>query len=53
MGRKMGINRDSVVMTDNIITVLEKNIYAVIGHCPDMRSVEAALAATLDLKLQQ
>jgi mRNA interferase MazF len=48
-GRTMGLNRDSVVMTDNLSTILEREIESVIGHCPAMQFVDAALRITLDL----
>lgn len=48
-GRVMGLVLDSVVMTDNLSTVLEQEIYKVIGYCPDMQLVDAALRVTLDL----
>jgi len=48
-GRWMGLRTDSVVMTDNLATVRESEIDRVIGHCPDMQPVDAALRHTLGL----
>jgi mRNA interferase MazF len=48
-GSASGLVSDSVVMTDNLVTVLEKAITQVIGHLPDMTAVDAALRHTLGL----
>ena len=48
-GRDMGLLSDSVVMADNLATVLNSEIDRVIGHCGDMRPVDAALQHTLGL----
>ena len=48
-GAASGLVSDSVIMTDNLTTVLEKAISAVIGHLPDMTEVDAALRHTLGL----
>jgi mRNA interferase MazF len=40
---------DSVVMTDNIATVLDVEIDRVIGRCTVMPAVAAALRHTLEL----
>jgi len=45
----MGLRTDSVVVTDNIATVLEREIDKAIGHCPLMNQVNAALKMTLGL----
>jgi len=45
----MGLRTDSVVMTDNLATILEREIDRVIGRCPLMRQVDAALRHTLGL----
>jgi len=42
-GRQMGLLTDSVIMTDNLATVLEREIDRVIGHAGDMQAVAAAL----------
>jgi len=48
-GRAMGLLGDSVVVTDNLATVLHREIDKVIGTCPIMERVDAALRRTLDL----
>ena len=48
-GREMGLRTDSVVMTDNLATILDREIDRVIGRCPLMRQVDAALRHTLGL----
>jgi len=48
-GAAAGLVADSVVMTDNLMTVLEKAIDSVIGALPDMTTVDAALRHTLGL----
>lgn len=49
LGREMGLLTDSVVMTDNLATILNNEIDRVIGHCGDMASIDAALRHTLGL----
>ncbi|MFB3892725.1 MAG: type II toxin-antitoxin system PemK/MazF family toxin [Phycisphaerae bacterium] len=48
-GRQMGILTDSVVMTDNLATVLEREIDRRIGQMGEVRSANAALRHTLAL----
>jgi mRNA interferase MazF len=48
-GLASGLLADSVVMTDNLATVLEKAIHSVIGTLPDMTDIDAALRHTLAL----
>jgi mRNA interferase MazF len=48
-GRLMGLRTDSVIMTDNLATVLESEIDRQIGHMPTMRAVDAALRHTFAL----
>ncbi len=48
-GRTMGLRSDSVVVTDNLATVLDREIDKTIGHCPVMPVVDAALKQTLGL----
>ena len=48
-GVASGLVADSVIMTDNIATVIEKAIDSVIGKLPDMAAVGAALRHTLGL----
>ena len=47
--RQMGLRTDSVVMADNLATILEVEIDPQLGHLPDMRAVDAALRHTLRL----
>lgn len=49
-GKTMGLRSDSVVVTDNLATVLDREIGGIIGHCPTMPLVDAALKKTLGLK---
>jgi len=48
-GAASGLAADSVIMTDNLTTVLEKAIDIVIGALPDLTAVDAALRHTLGL----
>ena len=48
-GRQMGLLTDSVIVTDNLATVLEREIDRAIGACPIMDQVDAALKLMLDL----
>ncbi len=48
-GQKMGLRTDSVIMTDNLATILESEIDRSIGKCPIMHGVEKALRNTLAL----
>jgi mRNA interferase MazF len=48
-GQQMGLHTDSVIMTDNLATVLENEIDRSIGHCPIMDSLDDALRHTLGL----
>jgi mRNA interferase MazF len=48
-GKRMGLLTDSVVMTDNLATVLEDEIDRRIGRCDDMGQIDAALRHTLGL----
>jgi mRNA interferase MazF len=48
-GLSMGLLSDSVVMTDNLATVLNSEIDRTIGLCDGMQSVDAALLYTLGL----
>ena len=47
--RCMGLRTDSVVVTDNLATVLEREIDKTIGHCPEMPAIDQALKQTLGL----
>lgn len=48
--RAAGFRTDSVIMTDNLATVLLKAVESKLGHFTDMKSVDAALRATLALE---
>lgn len=48
-GRLSGLRFDSLVMTDNLTTVLDSEIARVIGKLPSMDDVDAALRHTLAL----
>jgi mRNA interferase MazF len=48
-GRCMGLRTDSVIMTDNLATVLESEIDRGIGHMTNMTDVDQALKHTLGL----
>ena len=48
-GGVSGLVADSVVMTDNLATVLDKAVDCAIGTLPDMAEVDAALRHTLGL----
>jgi mRNA interferase MazF len=49
IGQQMGLRTDSVVMTDNLATVLESEIDRTIGNIPVMSAIDAALRHTLAL----
>jgi mRNA interferase MazF len=48
-GQRMGLRTDSVVMSDNLATVIETEIDRSIGKVPDMSAIDAALRHTLGL----
>lgn len=48
-GQVAGILTDSVIMTDNLVTVLEREIDRSLGHLPDMTAIDAALKHTFAL----
>ncbi len=48
-GRRMKLKKDSVVMTDNIVTVLDDELETMVGYCPIMHLVDNALRTTLGL----
>lgn len=48
-GEQMGLRTDSVIMTDNLATILESEIDCTIGGMPDMSSIDSALRQTLAL----
>ena len=47
--RTAGLLLDSVIMADNLATVLDSEIDSVLGNFPEMKTVEAALKHTLEL----
>lgn len=48
-GQKTGLISDSVIMTDNLATILDTEIDRAIGIWTDMSSVDAALRHTFGL----
>ena len=48
-GTASGLRSDSVVMTDNLATVLHKGIDRILGRLPDTTAIDAALRHTLGL----
>lgn len=48
-GKAAGLRLDSVIMTDNLATILETEMDSVLGRLPDMKAVDAALKYTLAL----
>lgn len=48
-GKKTGLLFDSVVMTDNLATILSTNVSRVIGKIENMTEIDAALKNTLGL----
>ncbi len=48
-GKAAGVRLDSVVMTDNLATVLESEINSSLGRLPDITAVDAALKHTLSI----
>jgi len=48
-GQAMNLLTDSVIVTDNIATVHERAIDKVLGYCPCMPQVDAALRKVLHL----
>lgn len=49
-GKSSGLRLDSVIMTDNIGTVLESEIDSVLGKLPDMQKVDEALKHSFGLE---
>jgi mRNA interferase MazF len=48
-GKAAGVRLDSVVMTDNLATVLEREIDSALGRLLDITAVDAALKHTLGI----
>ena len=49
VAQTMGLLTDSVIVADNLATVIEREIDKAIGHCPIMPQVDQALKLTLGL----
>lgn len=49
IGKHMGIISDSVIVADNLATVLEREIDKVIGNCVETAAVDQALRKVLAL----
>lgn len=49
-GRRSGLISDSVILTDNLATILETEISQALGVWSDMAVVESALRHTFDLR---
>ena len=47
--KTMGLRTDSVIVADNLATVLDREIDKTIGYCPVMPVVDVALKLTLGL----
>ncbi len=45
----MGLQTDSVIVADNLATVLDREIEKAIGHCPVMPQIDQALKLALGL----
>lgn len=48
-GKATGLRLDSVIMTDNLATILESELDSVLGRLPQMNAVDVALKYTLAL----
>jgi mRNA interferase MazF len=48
-GKAAGLRLDSVVMTDNLATIMESEIDSILGHLTDITKVNAALKHTLGI----
>ncbi len=48
-GQKSGLRTDSLIMTDNLATILNSSIDRVLGVWPDMVAVDTALRHSLGL----
>ena len=48
-GKAAGLRLDSVVMTDNLATIMESEIDSILGHLGDTTKVNAALRHTLGI----
>jgi len=52
LGRQMGLRTDSVIVADNLATVLEREMDKIIGKCTDLCAVENALRKTFALDVK-
>ncbi len=50
-GISSGLRLDSVIMTDNLITVLDSEIDSILGSLLKMDEIESALCHTLGINL--
>jgi mRNA interferase MazF len=48
-GKSAGLRLDSVIMTDNLATILDTEMDSLLGHLSEMKNVDAALKHTLGL----
>ncbi len=48
-GRATGLRLDSVIMTDNVVTLLDNEIDSILGHLFDMSEIDRALRHTFGL----
>ena len=48
-GKAAGLRLDSVIMTDNLATILETEVDSILGHLSNVKAVDAALKHTLAL----
>lgn len=51
--KESGLQTDSVIVTDNLVTVQEKFVNRVLGKMPTMANVQRALAHTFGLNLAE
>jgi mRNA interferase MazF len=51
LGQSMGLQMDSVVMTDNLATIKENLFIRKIGHCSDMSAIDRALGQAFGLAI--
>ena len=49
-GSASGLRLDSIIMTDNIVTLVESKIYSVLGKIDDMKKIDNALKHSFGLK---
>lgn len=50
-GIASGLRLDSIIMTDNIVTVLENEIDSILGSVPDLEKINKALMHTFGLEI--